>query len=87
MKIIIILAIITTILLVGCAATNADTDTDTPIFKTLYRDGDYQIVCDTESGVHYIVYKDFYKGGITPRLDADGNVVVQYRITESGKPR
>ena len=81
MKRIIVLAIITVLLLTGCATT------DTPIFKTLYRDGDYQIVCDTESGVHYIVYKDFYKGGITPRLDADGNVVVQYRITESGKPR
>lgn len=83
MKRIIVLAIITVLLLTGCATT----DTDTPIFKTLYRDGDYQIVCDTESGVHYIVYKDFYKGGITPRLDADGNVVVQYRITESGKPQ
>lgn len=87
MKRIIILAIITTILLVGCAATNADTDAETPIFKTLYRDGDYHIICDTESGVHYIVYKSGYKGGITPRLDADGNVVVQYRIAESGRPQ
>lgn len=86
MKRIIILAIVTTILLTGCA-TATYADTETPIFKTLYCDGDYRIICDTESGVHYIVYKDFYKGGITPRLDADGNVVVQYRITESGKPR
>lgn len=87
MKRIIILAIITTILLTGCAATNADTGTETPIFKTLYRDGDYRIICDTESGVHYVVYSDYKKGGITPRLDADGNVVVQYRIAESGRPQ
>ena len=86
MKRIIILAIVTTILLTGCA-TATYADTETPIFKTLYRDGDYRIICDTESGVHYVVYSDYRKGGITPRLDADGNVVVQYRITESGKPR
>ena len=83
MKRIIILAIVTTILLTGCA-TATYADTETPIFKTLYRDGDYRIICDTESGVHYIVYKSGYKGGITPRLDADGNPIVQYRINTKG---
>ena len=39
-------------------------------------DGLRQILVDTETGVNYLVWKSGYAGGITPLLDAQGNVVV-----------
>ena len=84
-RIIAIFALVAAVMLTGCEVKT--TQEEPIIFKTLYKQNGMEIICDTESGVHYIVYKSGYKGGITPRLDADGNVVVQYRITESGKPR
>ena len=41
-------------------------------FKRVYADG----LVDTETGVHYLVWKSGYAGGITPLLDAEGNVVI-----------
>lgn len=31
--------------------------------------------CDKKYGVEYIIFIDSYKGGITVRLDSDGNVI------------
>ena len=52
-------------------------------FKVLYKDGSQikdagvrQILVDTETGVNYLVWKSGYAGGITPLLDAEGNVIV-----------
>ena len=52
-------------------------------FKRVYADGGElrdegrrQILVDTETGVHYLVWKSGYAGGITPLLDAEGNVVI-----------
>jgi hypothetical protein len=39
-------------------------------------EGRRQILVDTETGVHYLVWKSGYAGGITPLLDAEGNVVI-----------
>lgn len=54
-------------------------------FKLLYKDGGQlkdeglrQIIVDTETGVNYLVWKSGYAGGITPLLDAEGNVVVTH---------
>ena len=33
------------------------------------------ILVDTETGVNYLVWHSGYAGGITPLLDAEGNVV------------
>lgn len=35
-----------------------------------------QILADKETGVHYLVWKAGYAGGITPLLDSEGNVVI-----------
>ena len=35
-----------------------------------------QILVDKETGVHYLVWRSGYAGGITPLLDSEGNVVV-----------
>jgi hypothetical protein len=32
---------------------------------------------DEETGVQYIIFHDNYKGGITPRLNADGSLYVE----------
>lgn len=31
---------------------------------------------DEETGVNYIIYSGYYKGGITPRLNADGSLYI-----------
>lgn len=52
-------------------------------FAVVYTDGSWlkesgtrQILVDTQTGVHYLVWKSGYAGGITPLLDAEGKVVV-----------
>lgn len=39
-------------------------------------EGIRQIMVDKETGVHYLVWRSGYAGGITPLLDADGRVVI-----------
>lgn len=31
---------------------------------------------DPETGVNYLIFRDFYKGGITVRYNADGTIMV-----------
>ena len=52
-------------------------------FIVIHKDGSYvkdegirQILVDTKTGVHYLAWNSGYAGGITPLLDAYGNVVV-----------
>ncbi len=53
-------------------------------FEVVYRDGSQlkedgirQILVDSETGVHYLVWKAGYAGGITPLLDSEGKVVIR----------
>ncbi len=53
-------------------------------FTEIYRDGSYwkdegrrSILVDEETGVHYLVWKSGYGGGITPLLDSEGRVVIR----------
>lgn len=41
-----------------------------------YKEKNYKIseYVDKETGVHYLIYKEGYKGGITVRYNADGSV-------------
>ena len=43
---------------------------------TLTVGGLRQILVDTETGVNYLTWHDGHAGGITPLLDAEGNVIV-----------
>lgn len=52
-------------------------------FEVIYKDGSQirdegvrQILVDKETGVHYLVWKSGYAGGITPLLDSDGKPVI-----------
>ena len=52
-------------------------------FTVIHKDGSYmkdegirQILVDTKTGVHYLAWQSGSAGGITPLLDACGNVVV-----------
>lgn len=52
-------------------------------FEVVFQDGSQmkdsgvrQILVDKETGVHYLVWRSGYAGGITPLLDSEGNVVV-----------
>lgn len=68
-KIISLILVIAIMLLVACTeTTEADTQTD---YIQDY-EGKYQILVDEKTGVNYIVYNGYNKGGITVRLNADG---------------
>lgn len=86
MKKLIISAITIALLFTGCGGTNAETNTetnsDTPPIKILYSGWNHSIVYDTETGVEYIEFRGGGLGGITPRLDADGNVVVLHEVEQ-----
>ena len=82
MKKLIISAITIALLFTGCGGTNTETNTDTPPIKTLYSGWNYSIVYDIETGVEYIEFRGGGLGGITPRLDADGNVVVLHKVEQ-----
>ncbi len=45
--------------------------------KQVKDEGLRQILVDKETGVHYLIWKSGYAGGITPLLDENGNVVVK----------
>lgn len=53
-------------------------------FEVVFTDGSQmkdsglrQILVDRETGVHYLVWKSGYAGGITPLLGSDGKVVIR----------
>ena len=71
-KIISLILVIAIILLVGCSET---TEADTKVNYIQY-DLDYTIIVDEETGVNYIEYHAYNKGGITPRLNTDGTPYV-----------
>lgn len=52
-------------------------------FEVVFQDGSQmkdsgvrQILADKETGVPYLVWKAGLRGGITPLLDSEGNVVI-----------
>ena len=52
-------------------------------FEVVFQDGSQlkdtgvrQILVDKETGVHYLVWKAGYAGGITPLRDSEGTVVI-----------
>ena len=54
-------------------------------FEVVYKDGSQlkddgvrQSRVDRETGVHYLLWKSGYAGGITPLLDEEGNVVISW---------
>ena len=53
-------------------------------FKRVFREGNSLqddglklIMVDSETGVHYLLWKAGYGAGITPLLDADGKPIVE----------
>ena len=69
-KIISLILVIGIVLLVACSDVEADTQ------NNYIQDTNCYIYVDKETGVNYIVYSAYYKGGITPRLNADGTPYV-----------
>ncbi len=53
-------------------------------FEVIYTDGAQvrhegmrQILVDKETGVHYLLWKSGYAGGITPLLDKEGKPIIK----------
>lgn len=54
-------------------------------FVRVFNEGTLEGACvlvDTQTGVNYLFYAAGYAGGLTPLLDASGNVVVTPYIKE-----
>lgn len=70
-KIISLILVIAIMLLVACSDVKADTQ------KNYIQDGwGIKIMVDKETGVNYILFRGNNRGGITPRLNADGTPYV-----------
>lgn len=78
-KLIILAAVIVVLCgLLACGESQAKTEGyDYSIYGILKNYDDFKIYVDEETGVNYIVYStNAYKGGITPRYNADGTLYV-----------
>lgn len=65
----------------GCESVNVSSDdTATQTYEqwraSKIEDDYIVIVTDHKTGVQYIVYRESYRGGITPRLNPDGSLCV-----------
>lgn len=60
--------------LTGCEAvtTEETSQTEEKTSFILNSDDEIRIWTDEETGVQYLIFKGYHKGGITPRLNADG---------------
>lgn len=80
-KIICILLIFVIIALcVGCSVEECETKTGT--IEKLFVDGSGEGVVtfvDEKTGVNYLIFYGYRKGGITPRFNADGSLYVTER--------
>lgn len=54
--------------------TPSDDTSMQPIFTS--SDDEVYVFTDPETKVQYLIYKGYRKGGITPRLDANGNLMI-----------
>jgi len=65
----IVLCIVITLALVGCATTNEPTAEMHKVMSVVYRDGDCWIYKHNNTGVYYLSYRG---SGVTVMLNADG---------------
>jgi hypothetical protein len=69
-----VLALATLVLFTGCEMPDTDKDTDTIESEVRsYTVVDYK---DPETGVHYLIFEDGYRGGLSVRYNADGTIMV-----------
>lgn len=68
----IILLLIPVLLLTGCGAKPINEDKGTGYYMQDSMSFDFYV--DKETCVEYIVYKGGYRGGLTPRLNADNTL-------------
>ena len=68
------LLIITIILLTGCGAEPINKKHETNDAYYIQDKHDFDFSVDKETCVEYIIFNGGYKGGITPRLNADGTL-------------
>lgn len=86
-KIIVILCIC--LLLTGCGTRyeDASEETDRGYFTLIKEWGDtnthYEIVYANDTGVKYLIFKTYYKAGITPLYNADGSLQVYEESEEA----
>lgn len=79
----ILLLVVPLLFLTGCGAEPIN-KTKTKNFTYYIQDSDlFDIYVDKESCVEYLRYAYGYKGGITPRLNADGTVKLNKICLES----
>lgn len=63
-------------LLSGCEKEKIGTAPRNEVMNIEGTEGFVTVICDEKTGVEYLIYSDFYKGGICPRYNADGTLYV-----------
>ncbi len=69
------------VILVGCSLEDFESNSEvTPVSSDILTSDGYSDVCDyvdPDTGVHYLIFYGYRKGGIAPRLNPDGSVMVE----------
>ena len=69
------------VILVGCSLEDFESNSEvTPVSSDILTSDGYSDICDyvdPDTGVHYLIFYGYRKGGITPRLNPDGSVMVE----------
>ena len=74
-KIICFILTLTIVMLTACGNTDAELKSQFIQEYDYYKNnGMFDIVIDKETGVNYIIFEGYKKGGITPRYNADGTL-------------
>lgn len=73
-KFLLLIITITIILLIGCGAEPVNKKQETNDAYYIQDKLDFGFYVDKETCVEYILFHGSYKGGITPRLNADGTL-------------
>jgi flagellar basal body L-ring protein FlgH len=81
MKKVVCLILVLLIICSLCSCTSNEQEQVKENLKIEQNNTNIRIWIDEETGVQYIIWRDSYKGGITPRLNADGTL---YHPTEKG---
>lgn len=75
----VVFSLVLVFLLVGCSLDDLQETSQRNVVTDLYNSDVYDYV-DPETGVHYLIYSrkncDAGMGGITPRLNPDGSIMV-----------
>jgi len=62
--------------LAGCGTNNTTTSTEPVEIRETVGSSNVHVYIDPETGVNYLIYSGYHSGGMTVRLDENGEIIV-----------